>query len=490
MSILAILVLGVVGAAAVATVAIHLIAVRQPPPLDFPTARFVPSSNVLIVARGRRPSDRLLLALRLAALISIGAAFSGYSCSQRPFSRLMIVVADSSQRADSATWWSAATSLDEAADGVVDSSIVTAHRVIWTDGLKIDPGVAIVRAIAEAGRVVREESNIGELSLSVVMPSMAGSLRGWEAWESEWPARIRLTRVASLAGVDSSSAGEISGNLAGSAGARVAINVRSRISDDVVRAALMENADGTTVAMEATGATNKEDAIDASSAKSTVLVLRDGEGGASAADSMDAIRTDRSRSSNLVVVLWPDHGAPPGWIEQQPDTIGAVAAMGRALVGQFVRRYRWRGDDSVSQPIIWWADGTPAAVERQTESGCRRNVYLPVRQSDDLLLSSAASGVLSAIVAPCGMAVASTDVLERQNAAPNAAPDVLLRSAWVTTDYFREASARSEARSSTAAMPRSNPRWLAPFLLALALILLLVEQWLRARQHRSVADYS
>src|SRR5262245_53869585 len=68
-----------VGAGAIAAlgiVALHLLTTRRPPPAPLPTARFVPESEVRAVSRARRPTDLLLLALRVLAVMAIGAAFA------------------------------------------------------------------------------------------------------------------------------------------------------------------------------------------------------------------------------------------------------------------------------------------------------------------------------------------------------------------------------------------------------------------------------
>jgi hypothetical protein len=63
-------------AAAAVTVGLHFIVLRQAPREMFPTARFVPDRELDAPAMGRRPADLLLLALRVALVLLIGAAFA------------------------------------------------------------------------------------------------------------------------------------------------------------------------------------------------------------------------------------------------------------------------------------------------------------------------------------------------------------------------------------------------------------------------------
>jgi hypothetical protein len=57
-------------AAALAITALHFLSVRQPRVLLLPTARFVPERDARAVARQAKPSDLLLLVLRVIALLA------------------------------------------------------------------------------------------------------------------------------------------------------------------------------------------------------------------------------------------------------------------------------------------------------------------------------------------------------------------------------------------------------------------------------------
>jgi hypothetical protein len=178
-------------------------------------------------------------------------------------------------------------------------------------------------------------------------------------------------------------------------------------------------------------------------------------------------------ASAVVTVRWPKSGQPAGWTAV-PDTIGAIAARGVALVGVWPRSARasataLRG----AQAVAWWADGQVAALERETADGCSRDVGVVVPSSGELLLDPAADALLEALVAPCHAAIAASAPL------PALVRDDSL-------DRWKGAAAPATAfRSESARDSVALPLWLTPLLLALALALLLFEWMWRATSTRA-----
>ena len=63
-------------AVAAGMVALHFIVIRQPRAAILPTARFVPDTRATTVARDRRPSDLLLMLLRVLTVLAAGAGLA------------------------------------------------------------------------------------------------------------------------------------------------------------------------------------------------------------------------------------------------------------------------------------------------------------------------------------------------------------------------------------------------------------------------------
>ena len=74
-------------AVAGAIVLLHFLARRRPRPAVLPTARFVPDRPARWPSRAPRPTDLLLLALRVLAIVTIAAAFAGPIRAPRTGSR-------------------------------------------------------------------------------------------------------------------------------------------------------------------------------------------------------------------------------------------------------------------------------------------------------------------------------------------------------------------------------------------------------------------
>ncbi|MEO7520234.1 MAG: BatA domain-containing protein, partial [Gemmatimonas sp.] len=58
-------------------IALHFLSVRRPPAMILPTARFVAPRDVRAVSRSARPSDLLLLLLRVLAMWCAAIALAG-----------------------------------------------------------------------------------------------------------------------------------------------------------------------------------------------------------------------------------------------------------------------------------------------------------------------------------------------------------------------------------------------------------------------------
>src|SRR6185436_14431439 len=85
-------------AVAAAIVALHFIVTRQPRSSILPTARFVPDTRATTVASAPRPSDLVLMILRVLTVLAAGAALAKpvLTPSRRAEARVILVDASRS----------------------------------------------------------------------------------------------------------------------------------------------------------------------------------------------------------------------------------------------------------------------------------------------------------------------------------------------------------------------------------------------------------
>ncbi|WP_373058264.1 BatA domain-containing protein [Gemmatimonas sp.] len=421
-------ILGVALVAALTITALHFLSVRQPRVMLLPTARFVPERDARAVARQAKPSDLLLLSLRVIALLAVGGALAGARCGASGAVVASIIVIDATLRADSAALVARAVTATAVASVAAtgDASVPT---VLWVNGVTNDPGVAIAAAIRESARQAQTNPSLAELSLAVVMPASVRSREGWDAWRGQWPARIQMVPIANAAAADTSAPSSAPA-MVRVVGTRAAVGTAS--GTDVVEAAFALRG-----AIAARGAVPDG---------AEVVVQRTGT---------------RVADRAPVVVQWPPNGVPTGWqVAPVMDSVGAVTAAGIALVAPWVRTALPPPLSDSVRAIAWWSDGIAVAVERTRGTSCVREVALAVAAGSDLLLSPAADGLLRVLRAPCEV---------RGVAAPRANANATA-SNYASAGRFREAGAMSRA---------TRPEWLATALLALALVALLAEQIVR-----------
>jgi hypothetical protein len=188
-----------------------------------------------------------------------------------------------------------------------------------------------------------------------------------------------------------------------------------------------------------------------SASDSAVRIIR---GPVTAADSAWAATGKRT------LVRWPVNGAPPGWVARaRADTVGAVIAGDAALVFPLERRWQPGAAGGSSRVVARWVDGAPAAIERSTGAGCIRDVAIPVPTRGDLVLRPEFARLVRALGAPCeaalvGFALPEEDVSALAGTGP-----------LVSTAVIRP--------PDVVATP------LVPWLVGAALLLLLLEIWVR-----------
>ncbi|MGV3710986.1 MAG: hypothetical protein ACO1Q7_19340 [Gemmatimonas sp.] len=433
---------GIAVAAALVTTALHFLSVRRPPVLLLPTMRFLPERPVRAVSRSARPSDLLLLLLRVAAILLIGMALSGLYWRSPGVKHGRIVVI---QRVTDTTSNTERSSVARALAGafaddtstrvvVIDSMthVLTAaeSRTFNPETLSALPrsarlvpssmSAALVAATRAANALVRDERNLDVVDLAIVAPLTAG----WNdaaatTARALWNGRVRLLSSASA---------------------------DSLVPSPAIRVALVGGTASNAVQseLEARG-----------------LVI----------PASQAANATMNAGVTTIPVEWPANGTPEGWSATSPQTIGAVVARGTALVFPFTRTASpTAAMVAQSRAIAWWGDGVVAATEFATASSCKRQVGIAVPSSSNLLQGQSARALLGAVSAPCGGS---------RNAAPLA--DSVLRA-------LEGEGAPAAAKSFTSdSVTRTPYAWL---LLLLALAALGAEWMLRNRDDRQTADES
>jgi Aerotolerance regulator N-terminal len=346
------LAIGALGAAA--TLLLHLIARHRPAVYLLPTARFIPEGETLVSRAAARPSDLLLLAVRVLLLLAASVAFAQPVLTSHRLARARIVMLDRSTAvADPADAWRRARAL-------LDGS--TANVLVTFDGYaqRIDtpsPGdsslavagseltgsttAALVAARRAAGALAQRADSV---ELVLVSPIASEELdAATDVARAVWPGAILIERVA----------------------------LRSDPRDAPVlgEALSLDDPLGPAVA-----------ALPVDSASRAVRLRR--------AASLTARDSASARAGGTIV--WWDTSAAPFAAEALTD--------GHDVIVATLARHALRGPGPA---VAWWADGTDAAREQPLGAGCVRVVGVGLPTSGDLPLRPAFQRIARRLLSPC-----------------------------------------------------------------------------------------
>ncbi|MHB2033386.1 MAG: BatA domain-containing protein [Gemmatimonadaceae bacterium] len=408
---------------AVGAVALHFIVTRQPTSSAFPPVRFVPVSQVRVTTVAPVPEDLWLMLVRVLTILLIGAALAKPVLV--PHRRLVahVVLADVSRSVGNIQ---VVRDSAHALLGPSDVLIVfdSSARIVGTDGAA---AALKLTATARDGRLspalvaalrtgARIRDEADSVELDIVSPLRADEFDAATlSIRALWPGRIHIVPIAGAAD---------------SLAPRPGIALHAAADDPLA------------VAVAASGIPESD---------STVRVLR---GPATVADSAWAAAGPHT------LVRWPASGAPPGWMTSpRPDTASAIVAGGTALVYPLPRMWQLDSTTHPTRVTARWVDGAPAAVERAVGKGCIRDVAIPVPNRGDLVLRLNFQRLVRALVAPCEAAGGSS------GAGTSATRALAGRGTLAAHDTIHAAD--------TVATP------LVPWLLALALLLVLAELYVR-----------
>lgn len=411
------LVAGVVGALAV--VALHLIALQRPQRYPLPTARFVPPAAARAASLTSQPTDLVLLLLRALAILLLGAAFARPVLTPARTAVRQVLIVDRTDANASAT---------ELRDSVA-AYLQPGDALILLDSVAVPGTAADVDSLAGAALVHARAS----LAAGLIAARRTAALLA-DSTDS-----ARMVVVSPFA--RESVVGDASFDLvrAGWPGALLPVRVTGRVDSASLSPIAVPDGDDDPLVAGAR--------LAGAVAAASVRLWRD-----QPVDSAWA-------TEGGVALVWPS-SLPQGWSERPvPDTVGALVVAGRAVLVAPLERW-WSAPEGI-RVVARWVDGEPAAVEQPLGTGCIRTVGVPLPVKGDVTLRPEFATVLRALSAPCGGARELTPVGEGtlERIAGNGVPTVSL-------DPLRPANERSP---------------LVPWLLALAMSLLLVEWLVRSR---------
>ena len=403
---------GWIAAAAVAALgvlAIHFIAWRLPRAVKLPTARFVPDEPARLAARTLRPSDLGLMALRVGIIMLGGLALARPSRAVAPRGTATVVAIE--RTGDS-------TSVRDSLRGIPDVDYVsyvvfdTAAQVLSdlpgalsatgaTSSAGPSLSVGLLTAIREARRLTRDYERVSIVLASAFTRDAFD--QATSPVRSTWNDSIRVVRLPVRPQVPIETGTEVvsTDDDPVAAGFRLArAHGLLRGVSRVVRAA----------------ATPGDNAFAAA-------------GGA--------------------LLLWPR-------LTTGNERVDGIHAGDATAIGHFMRLPP-SGDSG--RVIARWIDGTPAALESASGSGCIRRIRFDVPDLGDFVLTTSFQRLVAALAAPCG------DVVRGPVAADSAVAAI---------------AARPASRPSTRAPDDVGaPNRIAAILMTLAVALAIAEMALR-----------
>lgn len=354
MTFLAPIFLGAGAVVAGAIVLLHFLARRRPRPAVLPTARFVPDRPARWPSPAPKPTDWVLLALRVLAILAVAAAFAGpVREPDRAITSRVVLVDRSRAVADERAMRDSVLAVIRDGDVLVafDTSVhVTAVNVRDTAATltRSTASASLSAALIAAERAAATlRDRADSIELTIVSPF---SETAWDdatdVLRARWRGRARLITLP-LARGDSASR---------------AIDVRAPRSDPVSAAA----------AATLRGAND---------AAARIVRAR-----ASPEDSAWATVAGR------VLVQWPR--------ATDADSLTAEAVIARdvVLVAPLVRRTVHAESGRV---VARFADGVPAMIERARAAGCIREVAFDLPSAGDVALRESARRLLTIAAAAC-----------------------------------------------------------------------------------------
>jgi hypothetical protein len=411
-------------AVAAAVVALHFIVTRQPRAGILPTARFVPNMPATATARATRPSDLLLMMLRVLLILAAGAGLARPVFKPSRGAEARVILADVSRSSrDSTMLRDTVRALYRSNDALVvfDSSA----RVI---GGSVGDSMALLRPSGSRGSLsaalitaMRAASNLRDRadSIALILVSPVASEEFDAATDTVrklWPGRARIVRT----GVARTEAPAVQRNL----------EIRSREDDPL---------------------------------QVTVLALRN-EKSASGLIDRSPSATDPPVTEGRASIEWPDTVRPRRAVARAArDTIGGVISGNALVISAFERRWMFPADSIRGTDVVArWIDGEPAAIETPSGTGCVRSVAVPVPAAGDLVIRKDFERFVAALSGDCASVTAAMPADDARVAMLAGTGGLAPREAFRPREDLRSA--------------------LAPWLLGIAIVAAIAELFVRRRR--------
>lgn len=410
-------------AVAAGVIALHFIVTRQPRAAILPTARFVPDLPATATARATRPSDLLLMLLRVLLVLAAGAGLAKPIFKPSRGAEARVILADVSRsNSDLSAVRDSVRALYRDHDALVvfDSSarvIATNARdsiaMLEASQRRGNLSAALIAAM-RAGSSLRDRAD--SIELIIVSPFAREEMdAATDSIRQLWPGRARLVRIG-------------------------------RTDSDVARIAQKLDIKANAVdPLQVTASLARNDST------ATGLIVR---------DPSEAV----SNTIDRAVIEWPESARPRGAVARAvKDTIGGVVSGNAAVIAAFERRWIYPADSLRGAEVVArWIDGEPAAIETARTSGCSRSVAISVNPAGDLVIRNDFVKLTAALSRDCVAGRARVP-------APVADVDKLAgQGALASRDAFQP---RSDVRSG-----------LAPWLIGLAVAAAIAELFVRRRR--------
>ena len=373
-------------AVAATIVALHFLVIRQPRAAILPTARFVPDTRATTVARDARPSDLLLMLLRVLTVLAAGAALAKPVLTPSRGAEARVILVDVSRSArDSIAMRDSVRALWRKQDALVlfDSSArLIAGNVgdtvgaLRPSGKRGNPSAALIAAL-RAGSSMRDRAD--SLELVIVSPFAREELdAATDTIRRLWPGKARLVRVG--------------GSFADSAAFAGKLDIKADANDPLAIAVGIARKASSSKALIDRGGSQNSRPIDSSGISADL-------GTASGLGSIPSI--------GGALVEWPVAGRPRGAIARPVrDTVGGVMSGDAAVVATFERPWTFPPDSLRGADVIArWVDGEPAAIERPDGAGCIRSVAIPVTPVGDLVIRHDWTRFVASLSGPCASVI-------------------------------------------------------------------------------------